>query len=195
MDDGINNLEIIRSKLADFQSNTEEIPTESEFSIAAVLIPLTIQNGELMVLFTKRSSQLKHHQGQISFPGGRMELCDQSLVDTALRETNEEIGIKPELVEILGSLAPTITPSGYYIFPYIGYLKELENLKKNIEEVEKIFCIPLVWLLESQNLYQEDYQRERGDFGKVWFFKEYDHELVWGITAGIMHQLIEVILN
>lgn len=195
MVNGIEYLEIIQNKLAGFQNRTDNIPTESEFSIAAVLIPLAIQNGELVVLFTKRSANLKHHQGQISFPGGRMELCDRSLVDTALRETNEEIGIRPELVEILGSLAPTITPSGYYIYPYVGYLKDLEGLKKNLDEVEKIFCIPLGWLLEPENLYQEDYQPSQGEIHKVWFYKEYDQERVWGITAGIMHKLIEVIFE
>ena len=185
-------VERIKNKLSKNQGN-HAIPTESEFKIAAVLIPLTFRNQEPFILFTKRSVKLKSHSGQISFPGGHMDLCDHTLVDTALRETQEEIGIKPELVEILGSLLPMISPTGYYIFPYVGLLKDLEGLHKNINEVEKIFYIPLRWLMDPENLYQADYHFSTVEVHKVWFFREYDEEQVWGITAGFTRQFIEVL--
>lgn len=183
----------IKIRLSAISIEKHTIPAESEFNIAAVLIPIALRNGELEVLFTKRSDQLRHHRGQISFPGGRMELRDCSLAETALRETHEEIGIKPELVEIIGSLQPYVSPSNYYIYPYVGFISDLNELQKNINEVEKIFCIPLSWLLEPSNSYQEDYQPSFGKAHKVWFFMRYEDEQVWGITAGITHQMLEII--
>ena len=182
----------IKARLSNHEHNSA-IPVECEYKIAAVLIPLAFIDQAPVILFTKRSAHLKSHRGQISFPGGHLELSDQNLIDTALRETQEEIGIKPELVEILGSLKPVISPTGFYIFPYVGFLTDLEGLNKNIEEVEKIFCIPLQWLMDPQNVYQEDYHSSSGEVHKVWFFREYDEEKVWGITAGFMHQFIEIL--
>lgn len=160
---------------------------------AAVLVPLTFHADELVMLFTHRSNTISRHRGQVSFPGGMEETIDLSYVDTALRETREEIGILPAQIEVFGRLADLSSTSGYLIHPYVGFIKDLNGLQKNIQEVEKIFCIPLRWLLSEGNLSQEDYRDSSGVVHKVWMFAEYQGEKVWGITAEITRRFIETI--
>jgi 8-oxo-dGTP pyrophosphatase MutT (NUDIX family) len=160
---------------------------------ASVLVPLTFHNRELVVLYTHRSNNISRHRGQVSFPGGMEELGDITYLDTALRETAEEIGVPPQQVEVFGKLQPMDSPSGYLIHPYVGFIMELNDLHKNSAEVEKIFCIPLKWLLKRGNLRQEDYRSPLGEIHKVWVFKEFDGERVWGITAEITRRLLEKI--
>ena len=160
---------------------------------AAVLVPLAYHADELVLLYTHRSNFINRHRGQVSFPGGMEETSDKTYADTALRETYEEIGILPDHIEVYGRLPLLVSTAGYPIYPYVGFIKDMNGLQKNSDEVEKIFCIPLKWLLADGNLFQEDYRGSRGDVHKVWIFKEYDGEKVWGITAEITRRFIEMI--
>lgn len=159
---------------------------------AAVLVPFAYHHSELVILFTHRSHTLVSHRGQVSFPGGMHEPTDPDMQSTALRETEEEIGISSKNIQIFGQLDCIQSHTGTLIFPFVGFIKDLNGLNKNLDEVERIFCIPYAWLSDPHNLHQEDYRRSNGEIQRVWSFNDYDGEKIWGITAEITRQLIEL---
>ncbi|MEQ8206706.1 MAG: CoA pyrophosphatase, partial [Woeseia sp.] len=118
---------------------------------SAVLIPIVERREGLTVLLTERAAHLKHHPGQISFPGGRMELSDRDLRETALRETQEEIGVGPEQVAVAGYLTPLPTVSGYAVTPIVGLVDANVVLRIDQREVAAAFEVPLEFLLDSTN--------------------------------------------
>ena len=193
--DKVNNyLEIINKKVQPAERFTNIIPDATGgLTRAAVLIPLAIKQDELMLLFTRRSTAVNSHRGQVSFPGGQLEPGDRDLRDTALRETCEEIGIKPTAIDVLGVLKPLKSSTGFHIYPYVGFIHDLNGLRKNDLEVDKIFCIPFEWLIKADNLDQEDYIPPDGSLHKVWVYRTYDGERVWGITAQITKQFIDLL--
>jgi 8-oxo-dGTP pyrophosphatase MutT (NUDIX family) len=122
------------------QINSEaDFPLEEQGKPAAVLLPIMEYNHELTVLFTVRARHLKHHAGQVSFPGGKQESYDGSLVETALRETHEEVGLSPNEVQIVGNLPLYRTLSRYEVIPYIGFVSAPTNLTLDKNEVESTF--------------------------------------------------------
>ena len=183
----------IRQKIPPIQGQDEPAVSSNGNQAAAVLVPLTFHADELVMLFTHRSNTISRHRGQVSFPGGMEEALDKNYVDTALRETHEEIGILPAQIEVFGRLAALASTSGYLIHPYVGFIQDLNGLRKNNREVERIFCIPLAWLLRGGNLSQVDYRSSDGVIHKVWTFAEYQGEKVWGITAEIARRFIETV--
>lgn len=193
--DKVNNyLETIKKKVQPAERFTNIIPDATGgLTRAAVLMPLAIKQEKLMLLFTRRSIAVNSHRGQVSFPGGQLEPGDRDLRDTALRETCEEIGIKPRDIDVLGALKPLKSSTGFHIFPYVGFIRDLNGLRKNDLEVEKVFCIPFEWLIKADNLYQEDYNPSDGSQHKVWVYRTYDGERVWGITAQITKQLVDLL--
>jgi 8-oxo-dGTP pyrophosphatase MutT (NUDIX family) len=151
---------------------------------AGVLVPLLVQNGALNVIFTLRTEDVEHHKGQISFPGGTMDPTDATIVDTALRETEEEIGVTRDAVEILGLLDDYCTPSGFCITPVLGFLPARTPLTANKSEVSEIFEVPLSFFLDPQNERIE--QRERfGTLLSVYFYRYGKYE-IWGATAEML---------
>jgi len=118
---------------------------------AAILIPLFLHHNEIHVLLTQRSKSLKTHAGDVCFPGGKYDETDLSLLNTAFRETYEEIGLKPEHVTILGRLVPLTTIHGIVVFPFVGLINDLEKveLKLNLDEVEVVFACPVQTFLAS----------------------------------------------
>jgi 8-oxo-dGTP pyrophosphatase MutT (NUDIX family) len=187
-------LKAIKNKTLPAEKYTNIIPDASGGLIrAAVLLPLALKQGELSLLFTRRSDAVNSHRGQVSFPGGQLEPGDRDLRDTALRETCEEIGIQPDDIDVMGTLKPLKSATGFHIYPYVGFIRDLNGLHKNDLEVEKVFCIPLDWLTNEDNLKQEDYVPPDGSLHKVWVFKTYAGERVWGITAQITKQLIDLL--
>lgn len=113
---------------------------------AGVLIPIVEHADRLSVLLTQRSAALKHHAGQVSFPGGRMESVDADITETALRETHEEVGIRPEQVDVAGFLPPMLTVTGYAVTPIVGLLAPGISLTLDEREVELAFEVPLSFL-------------------------------------------------
>ena len=157
---------------------------------AAVLVPL-IQNGRgWEILFTRRSNSVLHHKGQVSFPGGMAEPHDTGPIATALREANEEINIELDSVRIIGCLPDVISISNYWITPVVGVLKTASKLFIRTDEVDKIFTVPVAFLSDSKNFYTEIRQLPSGEQAEVVYYKEYQGEQVWGITAGITRELI-----
>lgn len=172
-----------------------EIISNKELRKSAVLIPLIQHKDQLSILYTKRSNSVDKHKSQLSFPGGVFEKNDQTILDTALRETEEEIGIPRYLIEIFGRMGPFDSNTGFYIFPFVGSIQNTEKIKKNGSEVQKIICIPLIWILNKQNSHIEDYLTECGLIKKVRFFELYEGEKLWGITAKITYVLVNLIKN
>jgi 8-oxo-dGTP pyrophosphatase MutT (NUDIX family) len=149
-----------------------------------VLVPVVAHPGGLTVLFTQRTSQLRSHSGQISFPGGRAEPEDPGPESTALREAGEEIGLKAGQVEVLGRLPEYLTRTGYRVTPVVGLLTPPLELAPDPREVQEVFEVPLSFLLDPRN-----HQRRTREFqGRTvsFFAIPYGERDIWGVTAGIL---------
>jgi 8-oxo-dGTP pyrophosphatase MutT (NUDIX family) len=150
---------------------------------AAVLLPI-VARKEPSVLFTRRTPHLARHAGQVSFPGGRVQAGDPSLVETALRETREETGIDPGFVSVAGFLEAYETGTGFAIAPVVGMLEEGFALVPDPNEVAEIFEVPLEFLLSAKN--RERRSREwQGRRREFWAY-QYGPHYIWGATAAIL---------
>ena len=160
---------------------------------AGVLIPVIDRLAGLSVLLTQRSADLKHHAGQVSFPGGRMEEHDSDVVETALRETQEEVGIPPESVAVIGYLPPMPTVTGYAVSAVVGLVTEDLSLEIDPTEVEYAFEVPLGFLLDPRNerALEREYRGRR--IPTVEF--HYEGERIWGATAHILVELRKLLLK
>jgi len=167
----------------------EDVPNGS-YRRAAVLVPLLLIENEWHLLFTRRTEEVQYHKGQVSFPGGAAEPGDRSIEWTALREACEEIGVRPRYVRVLGRLEPVTTISQYLVTPVVGRVKWPLATNPAPNEVSRIFTIPLTWLAESSNWEERPYELPDGNVHRVIFFREYDGELLWGISAKITLMLL-----
>lgn len=152
---------------------------------AAVLIPIFYKEGQYHILFTKRTDRVKTHKGEMCFPGGAYEPEDITLLNTALRETNEEIGVPPRDVEILGELENnTPASSGFVISSFVGFIPYPHALKLEEQEIEEIIEVPIPFLLEPSNLREEMWERNGRKF-PVQFYSYHDR-VIWGATGRIL---------
>ncbi len=163
---------------------------------AAVLIPLLQEDGIWKVLFIKRTSQDNdRHSGQIAFPGGRADPQDQGLLQTALREAREEIGVASQDIRILGRSCPITTVTDYEVSPFVGLLPWPYDLVLSRQEVEKTILIPLEWLNDPAHhevkVWHAPGQPEK-DLPVV-FFDRFEGEILWGATARIVIDFLEII--
>lgn len=186
-------LEMIRTRLAEADKTPHRIVNAADYKRAAVLVPLVCREGVWHILFTRRADGLPTHKGQVSFPGGAIEDQDISPVDTALRESYEEIGIKPEDVEVLGLLRDFPTITGYIITPVVGALPWPYPLKVETEEVERVFLVPLAWLADSENQEEVEVTFMTTWNEKVIYFAPFDGEKIWGATARITIDLLRIV--
>jgi 8-oxo-dGTP pyrophosphatase MutT (NUDIX family) len=160
----------------------------SHYMHSAVLIPLFIENGGYNILFTERSHNVEHHKGQISFPGGVVDKRDRSFLETALRESYEEIGLLSKDVEILGPLDEECTvTSNFVIHPFAGLIPYPYPFKINRDEVESLIAIPIRSLSAKQEHVSLD---DLTYHGTVY---EYGGYTIWGATASITENLISII--
>ena len=151
-----------------------------------MLIPVVLHD-ELTVLFTQRTAHLKSHAGQVSFPGGRAEPGDASAEYTALREAEEEIGLRRERVELLGRLPDYRTRTGFRVSPVIGVVVPPLELAPDPREVESVFEVPLDFLLDERN--RERRTREFQGLQVGYYVYEYQGHVIWGATAGMLVNL------
>jgi 8-oxo-dGTP pyrophosphatase MutT (NUDIX family) len=163
---------------------------EEASTAAAVLIPIVVQQT-LTVLFTKRTSHLKSHSGQVSFPGGRAEAHDPSAEFTALREAQEEIGLAPEKVEIIGRLPDYRTRTGFRVTPVVGLVVPPLDLRPDANEVEEIFEVPLEFLLDPAN--RQRHTREWQGRTVGFYVFEHGGRTIWGATAGMLVNLYKML--
>ena len=168
------------------------IDDNGSYREASVLIPVFERDKRVYILFTKRSSQVEHHKGQISFPGGGVDSSDPTLEYTALREAYEEIGLREKDVELLGRLDDTITfASRYIVHPFVGLIPYPYSFKINRKEVEKLISVPLDFFLQDGLPKVKTIHYD----GKIYntLAYEYHGEIIWGATARIVTNLIEIL--
>ncbi|UUX48527.1 CoA pyrophosphatase [Nisaea acidiphila] len=159
---------------------------------AAVLIPVVEREDGLTLLFTRRSDDLPVHPGQISFPGGRAEAEDAGPADTALRETEEEIGVHRRHVEVIGQLELYRTRTGFEITPVIGLLTPPFEMKADPMEVQEIFEVPLPFFLDRAN--HQRHSREWNNQMRSFYAMPYGDYYIWGATAGMLVNFVDVLL-
>lgn len=155
---------------------------------ASVLVPIHPREDEVEFVFVQRSEELRHHPGQIAFPGGSREPDGENALDCALREAEEEVGLAPARVEVLGAVEPCLTPTGFSISPFVGRISvEPATLRPDPVEIARIFTLPLGELVETgayrKTLLAPDKPLE--------FFVCRD-EVIWGATARILRQVLEL---
>lgn len=160
---------------------------------AAVLCALFEEAGEAHAILTRRSSMLRSHTGQVSFPGGRLDDGEEP-ISAALREASEEVGIDPAEVEVLGQLSPLATIRGQVLItPFVGALPGRPTLRPSTAEVERAFDVALSELVTGE-VYREELWRLPGDEWRSVSFFELEGDTVWGATAWMLRELLEIIL-
>jgi len=185
--------EWLDSLRASLQAIGESVPLEGRRA-AAVLLPLYRDDDKWWLLFTRRTESVEHHRGQVSFPGGMAEASDPDLAFTALREAEEEIGLRPDDVELIGQMLPLLTTTGFWVTPIIGRIRWPTLLHPNEHEVAHIFGIPLAWLADPDN-----HSRHMVDVAgnpqavEVITFKPFSGEVVWGATARIVLDFLRLV--
>ena len=182
-------IEEIRKTLA---ARKKMVIVDSSLTDSAVLLPIYQRDGKCHIIFTKRTDHLTHHKGQISFPGGGRHDDDKTLLETALRESREEIGLKETDVTILGELddAATVT-SLYRIVPFVGLIPYPYDFKIDRFEVGEVFGLPLEGLLNNANRKEENLVY--GDKIIRVYTYELNGRVIWGATAWILNQFLEIL--
>lgn len=186
----------LRARFADppqwLPENTEEHLLRQNMTDptpASVLLPIVVRAQGLTLLLTQRTAHLTDHGGQVSFPGGRVERADTSAVETALRETEEEVGLHRRHVEVLGSLPDYFTGTGYRVTPVVALVQPPFDLQADAFEVAEIFEVPLAFLMDGMN-----HQRRAADFPdgvghRTFYAMPYERFFIWGATAGMLRNL------
>ena len=182
------NLSKYESCSSDFDLNPDmAFNQKSNFLEASVLIPVLTFKKNLEILLTKRSANLKNHPGQIAFPGGKKEKFDSSPIETALRETEEEIGLSQHLVEIVASLPTHKTATGFIIKPYIGIISQPFEETLRYGEVDEVFTVPFDHILDEENFSIQT--RKWNGSQRKYYAVPYGPYYVWGATARILLNL------
>jgi 8-oxo-dGTP pyrophosphatase MutT (NUDIX family) len=167
-----------------------EMRVHATYKDAAVLIPI-IARTPLSVLLTLRTPRLSAHAGQIAFPGGKIDPTDASAAAAALREAEEEIGLDPKAVTVIGELDPYLTATGYRVVPVVGRIGAAPVLRLNHDEVEEAFEVPLDFLMAPGNVQRQS--RLLGGRERHFYQFEFAGHTIWGATAGIivaLHQRV-----
>ncbi|HEX9117671.1 MAG TPA: CoA pyrophosphatase [Anaerolineae bacterium] len=166
------------------------VTDETRLKCAAVLVPLIWADNQWNLLFTRRTEHVESHKGQVSFPGGGCDEGEVTPEQTALREAQEEIGVDPERVRVLGHLANMITITSFRVTPVVGVIEWPTVFVVGQHEVERIFTIPLYWLADTRNRWEFSMPgRLRGLIA----FHPYDGELLWGATARMTVDFLRVL--
>ena len=157
---------------------------------ASVLIPLLESEGELFILLTQRSEHLRSHAGQVSFPGGKQDSQDANSLETALRETHEEIGLPPEKVEIIGTLDQILSLHYYLVTPFVALIPDDFVPIPNTGEIEAVFKVPLTFFMNGDNHWTQEFKTPTATVLVHHFdFQGYD---IWGLTAKLILRLLEI---
>ena len=179
----------LRSLLADTLEPDPRSHPRPEEHLAAVLVPI-VEDQDPWVVFTRRTDELPRHAGEISFPGGLSHAVDPALRDTALRETEEELGLSPSEVDVLGALPAVHTfVSSILIVPFVGMLRPGPTFAPNAGEIAEVLQYPLVRLADAER----EVELPRGDHVYRGFAYEMQDNTIWGATAFILHSLIEIV--
>ena len=163
---------------------------ESQLRCAAVLVPLLQMAGAWHLLYTRRTEWVESHKGQVSFPGGACDTGETAAESTALREAQEEVGIDPSQVRILGRLTDLVTITSFRVTPVVGLIDWPAVFRLGENEVERVFTIPLEWLADTRNRWEFPLA---GRNGTVIAYHPFDGELLWGATARMTVNFLNVL--
>lgn len=158
------------------------------YSHAGVLVPLVRRESGFDLLFTKRTESVETHKGQVSFPGGMVDASDSDIVRTALRESEEEIGLSPSYVEVVGLLDDMATPTGFVITPVVGIIDHLPVLTPNNDEVAEVFRAELDFFAKRANG-RSEVRKFQGRQHEVWYY-DWQERVIWGATAAMVRALL-----
>jgi 8-oxo-dGTP pyrophosphatase MutT (NUDIX family) len=158
---------------------------------AAILLPIFCKREQFYILFIKRTATVKSHKSQICFPGGAYQEEDSTVLNTALRECREEIGLKVNTIEVLGELDSVITKSsGYLIYPFVSFIPWPHKLRVNKRETEEVFEVPITALLDK-DCFREETRIIEGKTITSYFYY-FQGKVIWGATAGILNQFLGI---
>ncbi len=174
-------------------SRKRRVISHPPFSHAAVLVPLFQKDGDCHLLFTKRSEEVKYHKGEISFPGGVVDEEDRELINTALREADEEIGLKERDVQIIGVLDDIVTITEFIVTPIVGFFPYPYPFKVSEVEIAELIEVPLAFLLEEDCFSEREIFR--GGQKEVVYAYQYGRHIIWGATARILRQFLDLITS
>jgi len=177
---------------SDFDLNPETVLPEGRvLRPAGVLAPIIEGERGLSLLLTKRAAALKHHPGQIAFPGGKQDDGDADVIAAALREAHEEIGLSPDKVEVLGTLPPHETVTSFHVTPVVGFVAEPFEIVPEPGEVDEVFAVPLDHVLDPAN-YLVQSRRWRGQI-RHYFVVPFGPYYIWGATARMLRSWTQII--
>ena len=157
---------------------------------AAVLIPLVKQETGFHLILTRRASHMNTHSGEVAFPGGKKDATDSDLLFTALRESWEEIHLEPQLVRIVGRGSSVISRYGLEVTPFVGIISQTPELSANADELDRIFSVPLEFLLNPDNLKTDLWQMSDHTYQMPFFL--YEEYRVWGLTAVMLAECLNI---
>ncbi len=171
------------------QTEESKLNTSGVFKPASVLIPLVVREHGLQILLTQRAAHLHHHAGQISFPGGRVDDTDLSPLHTAMREAEEEIGLREQQVEFLGQLPAYYTGTGFVVTPMVALVHPPLELRSDPFEVASIFEVPLHFLMNPHHHQRREVMLPNGLGRRQFYGMPYQDYFIWGATAGMLRNL------
>lgn len=184
-----NPLELLRDVLCNRSVDTIDDP---KLRASAVLLLLYPKNGEYCILFNKRTEEVEFNKGDICFPGGSRDPEDDSLTDTAIRETHEEMGILPQDITLLGSLDQTTTRVGFVIQPFVGTIPYPYDFHPSPIEVAEVLEAPISTFFDARNIHEEALLQRDGDLVRARSYG-YSNHLIYGATARILSQFLEIL--
>ncbi|MFH1626454.1 MAG: CoA pyrophosphatase [Pseudomonadota bacterium] len=167
--------------------------TDGSLRPSGVLLPVFYKDEGYHILLTKRTENVEHHKGQISFPGGAYDEEDETLLITALRESYEEIGVESDDVEVLGELDDMVTTTKFIISPFVGFIPYPYEFDINTDEIDQLIEVPIEALLD-ENVYRKEQWSQEGNPSEVHFY-EYNGHVIWGATARILKQFLDLVFK
>lgn len=178
----------LKNRLETVLKRDRQVIGRTDLTRAAVLIPIVLHAGEPHIILTKRSMTVATHKGQISFPGGMREKADKDAIENALRETEEEIGLSPERVTVIGLFDDFVTISGFVVTPVVGFVEADALLRADPAEVDEIIVAPVAAFTDPTR--HEIVTETQAATSRRYHSYRIGGHLVWGATAGIIHRLL-----